>query len=210
MRTRVKICGVTRVEDATLADKLGADYIGLIFADSPRRIDADRATEIRKALPEAFLVGVFRNQTAAEVIDTANHVGVDIVQLHGDEDPSFCNEVSTGTGLPIIKAFNTTNMPDVAQLAAYERVSFFLFDLDKSKLDDPELTETLSRMWSDVSQHRRRGFRVFLAGALDQHNVREAVERTRPFCVDVCRGVEAEPGLKDAAEMAHFFGEVPR
>jgi len=204
-QTRIKICGITSANDATLAASLGADYIGMIFADSPRRVDVGRAKEIRDAVPGVSVVGVFRNQPLEEVVDATRASGIDLVQLHGDESPDFCGEVQKQTGKPIIKGFAVSEMPGEQQLAAYTTISYFLFDLQRGARTT---RDDIERVWSAVSHSRSKGFRVFVAGALDPTNVREAIKHTHAFAVDVCRGVERAPGVKDPDVLQQFFVEA--
>jgi phosphoribosylanthranilate isomerase len=203
--TRIKICGITNADDARLAASLGADYIGVIFADSPRRVDVDRAREIRSAVSGVLVVGVFRDQPVKDVVRMTRESGIDLVQLHGDESPEFCNEVLTRTGKPVIKGFSVDRMPDAEVLARYTTTSYFLFDLERGA----EQTQAdLERVWTEVLRTRRKGFRVFLAGALSPANVGEAIRRTHAFAVDVCRGVEQRPGVKDPDVLQRFFAEA--
>ena len=204
-RTRIKICGITNASDAELAASLGADYIGVIFADSPRRVDVSRAKEIRDAVPDVSVVGVFRNQPLEEVVDFARASGIDLVQLHGEESPEFCNEVQKQTTKPVIKGFSADHIPAEDELAEYTTTSYFLFDLQRGSRPTREDVE---RVWSAVSHSRSKGFRVFLAGALNPANVGEAIKRTHAFAVDVCRGVEQEPGVKDPDVLQRFFVEA--
>jgi len=207
MDTRVKICGITRVEDASFAVSKGADYIGLIFGESPRQVNTTRAAEIRAAVPDAMIVGVFRDTPLGEVVETAHAVGVNLIQLHGDESPEYCAEVQSRTTTPIIKAFPAHKLPDITILSTYDTTSFFLFDIGKDFVD-PEPEATHASLWDEVSRKRSQGFRMFLAGALDESNVRRAIERTNAFCVDVCRGVESAPGIKDHAAVERFIAAV--
>ncbi|MCK4773154.1 MAG: phosphoribosylanthranilate isomerase [Candidatus Krumholzibacteria bacterium] len=207
---RIKICGITTVDDAKLSLELGADYLGLIFVESPRRIGIARAREIRRALPSAMLVGVFRDATVDEVTETTRAVRLDLVQLHGSETPEYCDEVLSKTGRPTIKAFRSTDLPDVRELSRYRTTGFFLFDVDKRMVDNPPTEEQIRRMWDITARKRRKGFRIFLAGTLDHHNVREAVRRTNAFGVDVCRGVEMSPGIKDPEALKQFIAEARR
>lgn len=207
MKTRIKICGITGVDDARVAQKLGVDYLGLIFAESPRQIDVVGAREI-KAATSLQIVGVFRDAAVDEVAKIVTDVHIDLIQLHGDESPEYCAELRACTGRPIIKAFCSSAIPDTELLGAYETTSFFLFDLDKDMLEDEGLADTMSAMWGDVSRARRKGFRLFVAGALNEGNVREAIRRTNAYCVDVCRGVEKSPGVKDEKAMKRFIEEV--
>lgn len=204
-RTRIKICGITNASDAALAASLGADYIGVIFADSPRRVDVARAKEIRDAVPDASMVGVFRNQSLDEVIDLTRASGIDLVQLHGEESPEFCKEVQKQTTKPVIKGFSADRIPDAVELAEYSTTSFFLFDLQRGSRTTREDVE---RVWDAASNSRSKGFRVFLAGALNPANVGEAIKRTHAFAVDVCRGVERQPGVKDPDVLQQFIVEA--
>jgi phosphoribosylanthranilate isomerase len=204
-RTRIKICGITNATDAQLAASLGADYIGVIFAESPRRVDVGRAKEIRDAVADVSMVGVFRNQPLEEVVNATRESRVDLVQLHGDESPEFCNEVQKQTGKPIIKGFAVDRMPEAQQLAAYTTISYFLFDLQRGV---STTRADVERVWTAVSHSRSKGFRVFVAGALDPANVREAIRQTHAFAVDVCRGVERTPGVKDPDVLQKFFVEA--
>ncbi|HEX5133390.1 MAG TPA: phosphoribosylanthranilate isomerase [Candidatus Krumholzibacteria bacterium] len=199
---KIKICGITSPQDARLAVALGADFVGLIFAESPRRIDVARAAEIRAAVPGAVLVGVFRDPAIDDVIAAVRGASIDLVQLHGAESPAFSDEVLARTGKPIIKVFNSNRVPRVEQLAAYTKTSYFLFDTSKDATvsDDTRLEQ--------VARIRGMGFRVFLAGGLTPDNVRASVRATRPFAVDVCRGVEKRPGVKDALALERFIAEV--
>ncbi len=200
---RVKICGITRPEDAREAARLGADYVGVIFAESPRRVDLDTARAVREAAPDVRLVGVFVDATPEEVAQTARACHLDLVQLHGDESPETCAEVFRRTALPVIKAWKRSRPADGAALGAYETTSYFLFDLDKTDGD-----EAREAVWEPAAHARALGFRVFLAGRLTPDSVREAVERTKAFAVDVCRGVESAPGIKDAEAIARFIEAV--
>lgn len=206
--TKVKICGITTVADARLAHAAGADYLGLIFAESPRSIALDVAQEVRAAVPRAMLVGVFRNQTIEYVSATVTASDVDLLQLHGDESPEYCQSLIAATGKPIIKTFRAGHIPDVASLGAYHNTSFFLFDLEKNGKHGDAVVATMENMWNDACRTRRQGFRVFLAGALTPDNVREAIRRTDVYCVDVCRGVESAPGHKDEASLRRFIKEA--
>jgi phosphoribosylanthranilate isomerase len=133
---------------------------------------------------------------------------VDLIQLHGEETPEYCAELQRRAGRNIIKAFCADDIPDAERLGSYHTTSFFLFDLAKRDLENDEVTGALDAMWADVSRTRRKGFRVFVAGALAPENVRDAIANTHAFCVDVCRGVETAPGVKDADALERFVSEV--
>lgn len=208
--TRVKICGITSLKDARLALRLGADYLGFIFIDSRRRIDIACAREIRRAEPRSMLIGVFENASIEEIVETTRAVQLDLVQLHGEESPDFCDNVLSRTGRPVIKTFKASNLPDVRELSRYRTAGYFLFDLDKRILNNPPSQKQIQRVWDVTARKRRKGFRIFLAGALNKDNVREAVRRTGAFGVDVCRGVEKSPGVKDPEALKQFILEARR
>jgi len=201
---------MTSASDARVAAEQGADYIGVIFAESPRQVDIGRAKEIRAAVPDAMLVGVFLDEDIETVVTTAEDVGLNLIQLHGSENPEYCEQLMDATNTSIIKTFHADNIPDINELQRYQRTSFFLFDLNKADTESEDLPMRLTAMWDDVSRTRQLGFRVFLAGALELGNIRHALQRTNAYCVDVCRGVEKEPGIKDHATMKQFIHEVKR
>jgi len=205
---RIKICGICRPADAVRAIQLGADYIGVIFADGPRRATIDEACAIRQATPGAKLVGVFLDAPQEEVEDTARQCRLDLIQLHGSESPSYCSNITARTGLPIIKAFSSASLPDTTLLSRYDTTGYFLFDLDKKHITDRPSESELEMLWRITENERKKGFRLFIAGALTLHNVRRAIQRTGAFCVDVCRGVESSPGVKDFRKLERFIQEV--
>ncbi len=201
---RIKICGVTNTADARLAASLGADYLGVIFAESPRHVDVARARDIRDAVPSTPLVGVFMDQPIDDVTRIALGTDLDLIQLHGSESPHYCDDILHRTSKPVLKAFRDLRLPSAETLAAFTTTSYFLFDFDRSEHD----AERESQTWADVRDARGLGFRVFVAGGVDAANVRDIIARTHAFAVDVCRGVESTAGIKDAAAMERFFMEV--
>ncbi len=204
--TRVKICGITSVEDARLSASLGADYLGLIFVDSPRRVSLDVARDIRDAVPRSVLIGVFADAPADEVADTCVTCGLNMIQLHGAESPAYCDELQSRISLPVIKVFKSSQLGDLKRIREYVRTSFLHFDLDK-KTDTGAAQKEL---WKKAAGLRRKGYRIFLAGKLNSENVGEALECVLPFCVDVASGVERSPGVKDPAALSQFIAEVKR
>lgn len=196
---KVKICGVTRLEDGELAVSLGAWAVGLIFADSPRRCDPQQAREIANALRRKTLVtGVFLNHPLDEVVALQEHCGLDVVQLHGDEGPSFATEVARRTGAKVIKAARVRDAGDVRALDAFRSVDFHL-------VDGPGAGEVVE---STLLRHRRSGVPLILAGGLTPDNVAGQITEIEPFAVDVASGVEAVPGVKDPAALEAFFAAV--
>jgi phosphoribosylanthranilate isomerase len=210
--TRVKICGLTRPEEAAACQRLGADFLGVVFAESPRQVSETQCREIRAAVSGAPLVGVFRDAPREVVARAAIRCDLDLVQLHGNENPDYCAELAgelfTDRERPIIKVLHAGQA-----LARYAACRYFLLDLDKRERDP---AAGLPRHWDAAARVVARidaggtttPARVFLAGALDPGNVRQAITRVAPYAVDVGRGVERSPGRKDLAAVGRLIAEV--
>jgi phosphoribosylanthranilate isomerase len=202
---QVKICGITSLGDAQQAADAGAWAIGLNFwARSPRRCPRDLAAEISAALRRQLEVaGVFVNATLDEVTRTAENVGLTILQLHGDEGPSYCAEAARRTGCKVVKAARLRSRADIQALEPFH-VDYHL--LDSYVAGTPGGTgQTFS--W-EIARAHRGAVPVILSGGLTPENVVEAIEVVRPFAVDVASGVESEPGRKDPAELEAFIKAV--
>lgn len=202
--TRVKICGITREEDAVAAAEAGADAIGLVFyAPSPRNISIDQARRILCALPPfVSSVGLFVDASAAEVRAVLDQVPLSMLQFHGDEPDEFCRQF----GKPYLKALRVRPEDDLDELAArWPGASGIL--LDSYKPGVPGGTgETFD--WSIIPSGRN--WRLVLAGGLEASNVRDAVDRVAPWAVDVSGGVELSKGIKDSQKIKAFIEEVKR
>ena len=201
MRTRVKICGITRPGDGVDAAKAGADAIGLVFyPKSPRYLSAERAIEIRDALPPFVqTVALFVNADAAQVSQVLGRVKPSLLQFHGDETPEFCGQF----GVPYVKACRVQPGVDALQyLQPFARAAAWLVDSFVPEYGG--VGESFD--WSLVPSERRRP--LILSGGLDRGNVAAAIRAARPWGVDVSSGVESAKGIKDAAKMAAFIGEV--
>lgn len=198
---RVKFCGITRVEDAREAARLGAWAIGLNHhAASPRHCDPAVAAEIGAALRRRLEVaGVFVNPTLAEVVRAAEDEALTIVQLHGDEGPAFCREIARRTGCRVIKALRVRSAADIRAAEVY-RTDFHLLDAHRPGV--PGGTGE-SFDW-ELLAGRNSEVPLIMAGGLDPANVAAAIAASRPYAVDVASGVEASPGVKDHALMASF------
>ena len=198
----VKFCGMTRIEDAEEAARLGAWAIGLIHHQpSPRYCEPGIAAEIGAALRRRLqVVGVFVNATLDQVVAAAEAESLTLLQLHGSEGASFCREAARRTGCPVIKAIRVRSHADVAGAEAY-RTAYHLFDAHRA--GTPGGTGE-SFDWELLSD-RRSEVPMLLSGGLTPENVGEAISLTRPFAVDVASGVEVEPGVKDHTAMAAFF-----
>jgi phosphoribosylanthranilate isomerase len=202
---RVKICGITNLEDALLAAALGADALGFIFyPKSPRVVAPETARAIIKQLPPfVTTVGVFVDEEAAKVRDLAAQVGLDWLQLHGKESPDYCRSL----GRRIIKGFRIKDQSSLADLAAYRDAAQALL-LDTYKKGLPGGTGE-SFDWQLAREARPFG-PIILSGGLTPDNVAEAIATAEPQAVDVASGVEAAPGQKDPAKLRAFFEAVAR
>lgn len=200
--TRIKICGITRVEDVISAAHTGADAIGLVFYDkSPRHVTLQQAAQLAAAIPPfVTLVGLFVNASADEVRRVLQVVPLDVLQFHGEEEPDYCAQF----GRPYLKAIRVRAGVDLIQYAA-------LFSDAQGLLLDAFVEGThggtgSSFDWGLIPQHLP--LPVILSGGLHAGNVAEAVRQIRPYAVDVSSGVEAGKGIKDAAKIAAFINEV--
>lgn len=202
MRTRVKICGITRPEDAVEAVQQGADAIGLVFyPNSPRYVAPERATEIVKKIP-AFVsvVGLFVNAEPAEIERILATVPLDILQFHGDETPAQCRQFSK----PYMKAVRVKSDTNLVQCAAdYADAKALLLDAFAEGV--PGGTGQVFD-WKLIPQNLE--LPVVLAGGLNAENVAQAISVVQPYAVDVSGGVEASKGIKDAAKIAAFMRGV--
>lgn len=207
-RTVVKVCGLTGAADARACRRAGADWLGIVLADSPRRVVLAGAARIRAAVPDATLVGVFVDPEPQEVAAAVAAAGLDLVQLHGDESPELCREIGAAAGRPVIKAFAAAAPPAPGEVARHAAAAHLLFDLPRPRPADPLAATAAVR--TAAAAAAGAGLSVLLAGGLDPDNVREAVARVRPFGVDVSRGVERSPGVKDPRAVARFVEEVRR
>ena len=198
---RVKFCGITRIEDAREAVRLGAWAIGLNhWPRSVRRCDPVVAAEIGAELRRrTAIVGVFVNPTLDELVRAAEDESLAMLQLHGEEGPSFCREAARRTGCQVIKATRVRSTADVIAAEAF-RTNFHLFDAHHPS--GPGGTGE-SFDWELIAA-RRSEIPAILAGGLRPDNVARAIEVARPFAVDVAGGVESAPGIKDHGLMAGF------
>jgi phosphoribosylanthranilate isomerase len=201
-RTRVKICGLSRPEDALAACRFGADAIGLLFyPPSPRGVDIDAARRIRRALPPFItVVGVFVDPQPGFLRQAIHEVCLDVVQFHGDETPEFCAACER----PYIKAVRVHEDVALGDVASrYAGASALLLDsYETEKRGGTGKTFDWSLIPADI------GMPFILAGGLGPDNVASAVAEVAPFAVDGNSGVEASPGIKDHAKIDAFIREV--
>ncbi len=200
---RVKICGITNLDDAAEAVRLGAWAIGLIHhGESPRHVEAAEAAAIAAAFRrKCEVVGVFVNPELEEVGRAVEDAALTMVQLNGEEGPSFCAEVARRTGVKVVKAIHVASAADIHAAEAF-RTDLHLFDRRGSGGQWGGSGESFD--WG-LMRERRSDVPAIVAGGLRPDNVAEAISVTHPYAVDVASGVEAEPGRKDHAAMSAFF-----
>jgi phosphoribosylanthranilate isomerase len=201
--TLVKICGITNLADARYAVESGADQIGFNFYfESPRFISPNSALDIADKLPKSVLcVGVFVNELLENVMSAASNVPLDVVQLHGDEDNRFIEEVHTMTGLPVIKALRIFDDFDIGSAKNSSADAILLDKYSPSARGGTGQPVD----WNLARQIREVVDRVYLAGGLNQDNVQTAIRAVRPWAVDVASGVESSPGKKDPKKVFAFI-----
>lgn len=205
--TRVKICGVTNLDDARRAAGLGAWAVGLIFHEaSPRACALPAAEEVGRELKraETEVVGVFVNRPLDEVAAIADACSLAILQLHGDEGPAYCDEAARRTGCKVMKAVQVRDRSSLTALRTYH-VDYHLLDAHHPALRGGT-GETFD--WDLIG--RRRAVPLVLSGGLTPDNVGDGIAATRPFAVDTASGTEAAPGRKDPQLLEAFFRAVAR
>lgn len=195
---RVKICGITNIEDALAAVALGADALGFVFAKSPRQVTKEQARDIIENLPPFVSpVGVFVDEKVETIKEICDFCGIHTVQLHGNEDPLYINDLK---GYKIIKAFRIKEEGDLKPLANYKPHAFLLDSYVKGVMGGTGVAFN----WEVARQAHKYGA-IILSGGLTSENVQEAIRIVKPYAVDVSSGVEASPGKKDKVLMKWFI-----
>jgi phosphoribosylanthranilate isomerase len=204
-RPRIKFCGITNLDDARLAVDAGAWALGtILWPGSERRCDPAEAGRIAAALHrQVEIAGVFVNQPLDEVCGLADGIGLSLVQLHGDEGPSFCAEVARRTGAKVIKAARVKAGADVQAMEAFH-TDFHLLDTHRAG----QFGGTGETFDWELVRLRRTSVPLILSGGLTAENVADAIAATQPFAVDVASGTEASPGVKDPDKLPAFAAAV--
>jgi len=208
--TQVKICGITRLDDAELAVELGAWAVGMVFFEpSPRRCSLEEAQRITSTLRRRVeLCGVFVNAHMEEIVAVSEQLGLTLLQLHGDEGPSFCGEAARRTGARIVKALQVSGPGDIRDAARFH-TDFHLLDARSVTPGREALRGGTGETFDwQLLAGRRSKTPLILSGGLGPDNVAEAVKRVRPFAVDSASGTESAPGRKDPTKLRDFFAAV--
>ena len=197
--TLVKICGITNVEDARVAANAGADAVGLIFAESPRRVNVEEASTISLALPENIIrVGVFVDEEPAEILRISREVGLDLAQLHGDEAPEDVTAIRQG-GVKVMKALRVRDAISIEALDEYE-ADLILLDAYSERARGG----TGQRFDWEVAKSSTGRDNIVVSGGLGPENVREAIEFFEPYGVDASSSLEDGPGRKNGERVRRF------
>lgn len=192
----IKICGITTLDAAKTVESAGADWIGFVFAPSKRKISPEHAKQISKALsPKIKKVGVFVNESIEKIISIANEVGLDYIQLHGDEDETFAKQIP----FPIIKAFSIEHT-DIQTIERYP-ANYILLDSPGKKYRGGT-GETFD--WEKINELNVDKRKIILAGGLHADNVQQAIKIVTPRGIDVSSGVETD-GKKDPEKIFTFI-----
>lgn len=204
--TKVKICGITNLDDARHAVECGADELGFNFYEkSPRYVAPGSVHEMILKLPKGTrTVGVFVNKVADDVVEIAMRSSIDVVQLHGDEGPRDVEFVQISLGLDVIKSFSVDSSFDLESITKFEECSILV---DAKASGQYGGTGKLAD-WNIASKLVDNGNRVYLAGGLNAKNVADAIRAVRPYAVDVASGVESSPGKKDPRKVEAFIKAV--
>ncbi len=206
--TRVKICGLTSLDDALVAADLGAWALGMIFhADSPRRCSPAEAQRISASLRRrAEICGVFVNEPLERVSAAARELGLSLLQLHGDEGPAYCAEAERRTGARVIRAKQVSSPGDIRDLERYH-VAFHLLDARSSRRPGLRGGTGETFEWGLLAERRSR-VPLILSGGIDAGNAAAAIAAAHPFALDTASGTESAPGHKDPERMAALFAAV--
>ncbi len=209
-QVRIKICGLTRTEDVRLAVTLGADYLGFIFASSPRQVAAEAVQAILSSLEQeqsgkltgVERVGVFVNADRYLIEETARRANLTVLQLHGDEDPEFCSRFE----LPVIKALRIRDREIFDRIDSYPTPYILLEPYVPGKHGGTGIQANWQLAAELVQSFPAKRF--FLAGGLEPKNVQAAVSTVLPFAVDASSALESAPGIKDRHKMKAFMEAV--
>ena len=203
---RIKICGITRAEDARIAVAAGVDAIGLVFYEpSTRFINPKQASALAKTIPPfVTLVGLFVNHNLHYIKAVHSRVRFSLLQFHGNESPAFCREVSEALSIPFIKAIRVRSTQDIQKAQAdYKDAQGLLLDTYAAH----QAGGTGAAFdWSLIPQHHE--LPIILAGGLNSENLTQAIIQVRPYALDVSSGVEQSPGIKSAKKIKAFVAQI--
>lgn len=198
---KIKICGLSRQADIAIVNMVLPDYIGFVFAKSRRQVTKEQAAILKSSLnPKITAVGVFVNEDPGQILRLCDAHIIDMIQLHGDENETYIDDLKRKTACPIIKAIRVRNGEDIRQAAQYPS-DYLLFD---TYLEQAYGGGGKSFDWSLLKENQNT---YFLAGGLDSDNVLQAIKSCSPYCIDVSSGVETD-GVKDADKIIDIIKKI--
>ncbi len=201
MYTRIKICGLTNLQDADLAVSLGADALGFIFCKSPRQVSISQVHEILRGIPPFVnKVAVVRDFTEEQIRDILSELPIDTIQFHGSEPEDFCLQFK---GYNLIKVISVRSEESLEELSNYTKINHFLLDTYTKAGGGSGRTFN----WKLAKKAQKLG-NIILAGGLSPENVSQAISEGEPYGVDVSSGVESKPGVKDPDRLERFFRQA--
>jgi len=202
--TRIKVCGLTNLDDARECVRLGVDYLGFVFADSPRRADPAVVKQIRRDLGNSVhMVGVFTEESD-EVLEITDSCGLDYVQLHGEQSENFAKQIGSER---VIRVLRVSDIESLSAIHKYQAAEFYLFDTYAKKIQGGTGTAWDWGLFSGVDYP---GKQIILAGGINADNVCDAINTVHPYAVDVSSGVESAPGKKDYEKLERLVHNVTK
>ncbi len=204
---KVKICGITNINDAKKAVELGAWAVGFIFVpDTPRYITPEKAKNIIQILPDNVLkFGVFMDSSTNDVINIAKYTGLSTIQLHGKESVEYCKQIKENNKFSLVKVFRVKDNQNVEQISLYKDVADFILLDSYTKGQVGGTGKTFN--WELALESKKFGLPIILAGGLNPNNINNAYNQVKPYAFDVSSGVEKTKGLKDHNKLESILSQ---
>lgn len=202
--TKIKVCGLTNLEDALECVRLGVDHLGFVFAKSPRRADPAVVKQIRKDLGDSVrMVGVFTEESD-EVLEITDSCGLDYVQLHGEQSENFAKQIGSER---VIRVLRISDAESLSAIYKYQAAKFYLFDTYAKKIQGGTGTAWDWRLFTGMDFPDKQ---IILAGGINADNVCDAINTVHPYAVDISSGVESAPGKKDYEKLERLVHNVTK
>jgi phosphoribosylanthranilate isomerase len=202
--TKIKVCGLTNLDDALECVRLGVDYLGFVFANSPRRADPTVVKRIRKELGNSIrMVGVFTEESD-EVLEIADRCGLDFVQLHGEQSEDFAKQIGSER---IIRVMRVSDVESLSAIHKFRAAKFYLFDTYAKKIQGGTGTAWDWHLFTGMDFPDKQ---IFLAGGINAENVCDAINTVHPYAIDVSSGAESAPGMKDFEKLERLVHNVTK
>ncbi len=202
--TKIKVCGLTNLLDALECVRLGVDYLGFVFAKSPRHADPVVVKQIRKDLGDSVrMVGVFTEESD-EVLEIANSCGLDYVQLHGEQSEDFAKQIGSER---VIRVLRVSDLESLSAIHKYQSAEYYLFDTYAKKIQGGTGTAWDWNLFTGLDFPDKQ---IILAGGINADNVCDAINTVHPYAIDISSGVESAPGKKDYEKLERLVHNVTK